>query len=96
MFFARHMLVGYVSNTFVNKTMFGEDPIVTLNDVIFSEQLELGRNIRKEVQLNYNEVELKDSHFLIWDEVQQEEHNFISVERVTDQNIRSINPTAYF
>ena len=93
------MLVGYVSNTFVNKTMFartGEDPIVTLNDVIFWEQLEMGRNIRKEVQLNYNEVELKDSHFLIWDEVQQEEHNFISVERVTDQNIRSINPTAYF
>jgi len=55
--------MGYVSNTFVNKTMFGDDPIVTLNDVVFYEQLQLGRNIRKEVQLNYNEVELKDSHF---------------------------------
>ena len=64
--------------------------------MIFYEQLEMGRNIRKEVQLNYNEVELKDSHFLIWDEYQTDTHNFISVEGVTDQNIRAINPTAYF
>ena len=36
-FFARHILVGYVSNTFVNKTMFSDDPIVTLKDIIFYE-----------------------------------------------------------
>jgi len=33
-FFTRHILIGYVPNTFVNKTMFDENPIVTLNDVI--------------------------------------------------------------
>ena len=48
--------------------MFEEDPVVTLKDVIFYEQLEHSRNIRKEVILNYNEVALKDSYFLVWDE----------------------------
>lgn len=67
-FFYSHILIGYVSNTFVNKTEFTNDPISTLNDVIFYEQLLPDKNIRKEVQLNYNEVELKDSYFLIWDE----------------------------
>lgn len=38
-FFDSHILVGYASNTFVDKTMFGEhsDPIITLKEVIFYE-----------------------------------------------------------
>jgi len=41
-------------------------------------------------------VELKDSRFLIWDAHQTVSHNFISVGTVVSQNIRSINPSAYF
>ena len=62
------MIVGYTANTFVNKTTFHESPVSTLNDAIFYEQLKLGKNPLKEVQLNYNDVELKDSYLLLWDE----------------------------
>jgi hypothetical protein len=36
-FFDNHILIGYVPNTFVNKTMFDDNPIRTLNDVVFYE-----------------------------------------------------------
>ena len=36
-YFFTHMLIGYMTNTYVNKTMFEESPIATLNDVIFYE-----------------------------------------------------------
>ena len=32
---ATHVLAGYTTNTFVNKTEFNDSPIVTLNDAIF-------------------------------------------------------------
>jgi len=37
-------------------------------------------HIRKEIQLNFNEVELKDSFFQIWAQQQTEKLNFISVD----------------
>lgn len=67
-FFEGHLLLGYVTNAFVNKTEFHDNPVRSMNDVIFYEQLNYVEHIRKEVHLNYNEVELKDSYFLIWDE----------------------------
>ena len=67
-FFSQHMLIGYVANTFVNKTQFEGNPVRTLNDVIFYEQLDIDEHLGREVQLNYNEVELKDSYFRLWDE----------------------------
>ena len=36
-FYEKHILVGYVANTFVNKTQFESSPIRTINDVIFYE-----------------------------------------------------------
>lgn len=57
-----------MTNAFVNKTEFDENPVRSMNDVIFYEQLNYVEHLRKEVLLNYNEVELKDSYFLIWDE----------------------------
>ena len=67
-----HMFVGYMTNTYVNKTQFDASPISTLNDVIFYEQLylDMDKRVIKEVQLNYNEVELKDSYFLMSDDLQ--------------------------
>lgn len=95
-FFAGHILIGYAANTFVNKTMFEESPIATLNDIVFYEQLDINQRQRKEVQLHYNEVELKDSHFRFWDEYQTENFNFISIGAVHDSSLRSINPNAIF
>ena len=97
-FFMTHMFVGYMTNTYVNKTTFDGNPISTLNDVIFYEQLynDFDKRVIKEVQLNYNEVELKDSYFLVSDAMQQETHNFLSVDRVIDRNWATINPTSYF
>ena len=46
--------------------------------------------------MNYNEVELKDSYFLMSDKLQSENYNFLSVDRVVDRNWASINPTSYF
>ena len=43
MFFMTHMLMGYMSNTFVNKTMFDENPVNTLNDVVFYEMLDFDK-----------------------------------------------------
>ena len=60
------MLVGYVANTFVEKTMFDQSPIRTINDLLFYEQLNFVDHVRKEITLNYNEVELKDSYVLLW------------------------------
>ena len=50
--------MGYVTNTYVNKTQFETKPIRTLNDMIFYEQLNTVEHIRKEVQLNYNPPDL--------------------------------------
>ena len=36
-FFERHVLVGAVANTFVNKTQFDSSPIRTISDIIFYE-----------------------------------------------------------
>ena len=36
-FYEKHILVGYVANTFVNKTQFDTSPIRTVNDVLFYE-----------------------------------------------------------
>ena len=36
-FFATHFFIGYMSNTFVNKTEFDQSPISTLNDLLFYE-----------------------------------------------------------
>ena len=41
--------MGYVTNTYVNKTQFETNPIRTLNDMIFYEQLNTAEHIRKEV-----------------------------------------------
>jgi len=95
-FFNRHMLVGYVANNFVDKTEFSESPIRTLNDLLFYEQLNFVEHVRKEIQLNYNEVELKDSYFQIWSQQQTEFYNFLSVDHSVSQSLRTINPTAYF
>ena len=46
--------------------------------------------------LSYNEVELKDSFFLILDDAQTTRTNFLSVSGIRDQGLRSLNPTAYF
>ena len=50
-FFMTHMLVGYMTNTYVNKTRFDSNPISTLNDVVFYEQLysDLDKRVIKEV-----------------------------------------------
>ncbi len=48
-FFASHILIGYAANTFVNKTMFEESPIATLNDIVIYEQLDINQRQRKEV-----------------------------------------------
>ena len=66
-----------------------------MNDLIFYEQLNVVEHIRKEVKLNYNEVELKDSYFYL-DKIQAEFYNFLSVENTASQNLRTLNPTAYF
>ena len=95
-FFDSHIMIGYMANTFVNKMQFEKSPIDTLSDMLFYEQLSVGENIRKEIQLNYNEVELKDSFFLIWEEHQTEESNFISLDHTRYQTLRTLNPTAYF
>lgn len=55
-FFAGHMLIGYAANTFINKTMFEDNPMATLNDIVFQEQLQPDKHMRKELLLNYNEV----------------------------------------
>ena len=39
-YFATHILVGYTTNTFVNKTEFENNPVSTLNDAIFYLQLD--------------------------------------------------------
>lgn len=36
-FFYSHIMLGYVTNTFVNKTEFTDNPVSTLNDLIFYE-----------------------------------------------------------
>lgn len=65
---------------------------------MFYEQLysDMDKRVIKEVQLNYNEVELKDSFFLMSDSLQSENYNFLSVDRVIDRNWATINPTSYF
>ena len=88
--------MGFVTNTFVDKTMFDKDPIVTLNDIVFYQQLLRGNKYSKEVLLNYNEVELMDSYVLLFEEYQAVEHNFLSVEKVSDVNLRTINPSAFY
>ena len=37
-----HIVFGYMSNTFVNKTTFNENPVNTLNDIVFAEMLTYG------------------------------------------------------
>ena len=34
-FMKTHIVFGYMSNTFVNKTRFDENPVNTLNDIVF-------------------------------------------------------------
>ena len=50
-FFMTHMFVGYMTNTYVNKTTFDSNPISTLNDVVFYEQLylDMDKRVIKEV-----------------------------------------------
>ena len=76
--------------------MFDKDPIVTLNDIVFYQQLLRDKKYSKEVLLNYNEVELMDSYVLLFEEYQAVEHNFLSVEKVSDVNLRTINPSAFY
>ena len=82
-YFDRHILTGYVTNNFVDQDIFNESPIRSVTDLVFSEQLDQFNNIRKEVKLNYNLVQLKDSYFQIWDQLQTDENNFLSVETST-------------
>lgn len=95
-YFDRTILTGYVTNTFVDQEIFGESPIRSVNDLIFYEQLDVINNLFKEVKLNYNEVQLKDSYFHVWDRYQTEENNFLSVETSSQSTLRTLNPTAYF
>lgn len=60
-------MLGYVENTFVDQNIFNESPIKTLNDLTFYEQLNFYDHIRKDINLNYNEVQLKDNYFQFWE-----------------------------
>ena len=62
-----HFLIGYVENTFVDQEVFDENPVKSLNDLAFYDQLKFEDHIRKDIYLNYNEVQLKDHYFQIWD-----------------------------
>ena len=85
-----------MANNYVDKTEFDVSPIRTLSDLLFYDQLNRVEHVRKEISLNYNEVELKDAYFMFWAEHQTENHNFLSVDSSTHQTLRTINPTAYF
>ena len=91
-----HIVFGYMSNTFVNKTTFNENPVNTLNDIVFAEMLTYGDQVQKEVMLNYNEVDIKDSYFHMWDTYQTDSYNFLSLDGIKDMGIKLVNPTAYF
>ena len=66
-FMKDHFLIGYVENTFVDQEVFNENPVKSLNDLAFYDQLKFEDHIRKDIYLNYNEVQLKDHYFQIWD-----------------------------
>ena len=67
-----------------------------MNDVIFYEQLDPDNNLRKDVQLNYNEVELYDSYFRVWDQQQVEENNFLSIDTVMSNSLYGVNSNSYY
>ena len=67
-----------------------------MNDVIFYEQLNPDDNLRKDVQLNYNEVELYDSYFRVWDQQQVEENNFLSIDTVLPNSLYGVNSNSYY
>ena len=46
--------------------------------------------------LNYNEVELYDSYFRIWDSQQVDENNFLSIDTILPNNLYGINPDSYY
>ena len=44
-FMKTHIVAGYMSNTFVNKTMFDGNPVNTLNDIVFADMLTYGDQV---------------------------------------------------
>ncbi len=52
-FFARHMIVGLMTNSFFDTADF-DDPVKTIGDYIFMDQLDPATQSRREVSLNYN------------------------------------------
>lgn len=48
------MITGVLTNSYVDSETFDSDPIKTMDDYIFMEQLDPALNTRREVRLNYN------------------------------------------
>ena len=89
------MIVGLMTNSFFDSKDY-ENPIKTIGDYIFNEQLDEDKNTRREVTLNYNIAVFNDRLFQVSDELEIENRSWLSKEAVTEMYIRYLNPTAYF
>lgn len=57
-----HVIVGLTTNSYVDSTDYDE-PIKTVDDYIFYDQLDVTSNTRREVILNYNIAKFNDKIF---------------------------------
>lgn len=89
------MIVGLMTNSFFDTADF-DDPVKTIGDYIFMDQLDPATQSRREVSLNYNIGIFNDKLVQVSDSLEIKERSWLSKGEVKDLNIRFLNPTAYF